>query len=771
MQLTWISLITFAGAILAPWICKKSGRSISGWLLATIPAAITVHLFFLLPGIINGQTIRESTSWIPALAIDFSFYLDGLSLLFALLVSGIGTLIVIYGSAYLEESRHLGRFYSFTLLFMGAMLGLVLADNLVTLFIYWELTGISSYLLIGYKHHSEASRRAALQALLVTGAGGLALLAGFIILGNLKGSYELSELIMMQGMTQENSLYVPVMLLILAGAFTKSAQFPFHFWLPNAMEAPTPVSAYLHSATMVKAGIYLLSRLNPVLGNTAFWHISLSLAGAVTMLYGAILAVRQHDLKKMLAYSTISALGTLVLLLGIDTQEAFKAAFIFMIVHALYKGALFMITGIIDHYTATRDIRKLTALAKRLPLINPAVILAALSMAGLPPLLGFISKELVYEAKMQAPNAAWLITTFGVAANMLMVALAGRILMKPFFSKPAKGETIRAEKLRPAYWFGPLLLSMIGLIVGMFPDLLGTVLLEPALAAIDARFIDIKLALWHGFNPVLLLSLLTFAGGILIYLLLRQYYDQFLKVRLPDMLKADMLYDTFLTAFTRSAEIITNSIQNGMLRRYLFIIISFPLLIIVVYIILRQTPIEPIPPDDITIGGVLFSIMIVSAALVAAFTRSRLMAIVALGVIGFSVALIFLSYGAPDLAITQFSVETLAVIVFVLVLRKLPRFRPYTRLSARLRDGILAGTVGLGMSIFAYAILSAPVDKTVSSFYAMNSYLQARGKNVVNVILVDFRSLDTLGEISVLLVAAVGIIAMMRHTFTKENES
>jgi len=770
MELTWISLIAMAGALLAPWICRVSSRLASGWVLAIIPAAVTGHLLNLLPRIMEGQTIRESLTWIRELNIYFSFYLDGLSLLFALMVSGIGTLIIIYGSAYLEDSRHLGRFYSFTLLFMGAMLGLVLADNLITLFIFWELTGISSYLLIGYKHESAASRRAALQALLITGAGGLALLAGFILLGHIKGTFELSELIMLQAISEENRLYVPLMLLILAGAFTKSAQFPFHFWLPNAREAPTPVSAYLHSATMVKAGIYLLARFNPVLGNTHFWHISLSLAGAVTMLYAAVLAVRQHDLKRMLAYSTVSALGTLVLLLGIDTHEAFKAAFIFMIVHALYKGALFMITGIIDHYRGTRDIRKLNALARRFPLISPAAILAAFSMAGLPPLLGFISKELVYEAKLQAPTAAWLITTFGVAANMLMVALAGRLLIKPFFSKAAQDEHIVPKKLRPAYWFGPLLLSLIGLIVGMFPNLLATVLLEPALLAIEAQFTDIKLALWHGFNPVLLLSLLTFAGGVLIYFLLRRFSEFFMELRLPQGIQADRLYDSALSAFTETAARVTNGIQHGMLRRYLFLIIIFPLVLIAAYAILREFPMIPVTVDDITIGGVLFSILIASAALVVAFTSSRLMAIVALGVIGFAVALIFLTFGAPDLAITQFSVETLAVIVFVLVLRKLPKFQPYTRLPDRLRDGLLAGAVGLGMSIFAYAILSHPVDKTVSTFYALNSYLEARGRNVVNVILVDFRSLDTLGEIAVLLVAAVGIIAMLRHTFKKEGE-
>ena len=769
MEITWISLLIIAGAASAPWICRVSSRSASGWVLAIIPAAATTQLLRLLPRVIDGQAIRESVPWISTLGIHFSFYLDGLSMLFGLMVSGIGTLIVIYGSAYLQDSRHLGRFYSFILLFMGSMMGLVLSDNLVTLFIFWELTSISSYLLIGYKHESAASRRSALQALLLTGTGGLALLAGFILLGNLRGSYELSELIRLAPVLQEEQLYVPILVLIFAGTLTKSAQFPFHFWLPNAMEAPTPVSAYLHSATMVKAGIYLLARLNPVLGNTDFWHISLSLAGAITMLYSAILAVRQHDLKKMLAYSTTSALGTLVLLLGLDTRAAFKAALIFMIVHALYKGALFMITGIIDHYTGTRDIRTLRGLARRFPLITPATLLAAFSMAGLPPLLGFISKELVYEAKLQAPSAAWLITTFGVAANMLMVTLAVLIVLKPFFGKPAAGEDTAVKKLRPAYWLGPMLMSLVGLIVGMYPDLLGNVILEPALLAIEARFTDIKLALWHGISPVLLLSLLTFAGGVIFYLLLRRFRDPFLRLHIPVQLYADTLYDIVMDQFMHQSKTITKWIQNGQLRKYVLVTITFPILIIASYAVVQNFSFTLPAPGYLTMGSVLFSVLIASAALVIVLTSSRLMAIVSLGVIGFSVALLFLSFGAPDLAITQFSVETLAVIVFVLILRKLPKLQPYSRLSTRLWDSLLAGSIGLGMTIFSYAILSRPMDKTVSTFYAMNSYLEARGRNVVNVILVDFRSLDTLGEISVLLVAAVGIITMLRHTFRKKT--
>ena len=386
-----------------------------GWLLALIPLAIFVWLLSLQPSIAAGQNIQGRWAWAPSLDIYFSYQIDGLSLLFGLLISGIGALVFVYASGYLAGDRYLGRFYAYLLLFMGAMLGLVFSRNLLMLFIFWELTSITSYLLIGYKHAYASSRAAALQALLVTGGGGLALLAGLLLLGQVGGSLEIGVLAAQRRQIQADALYLPIVLLVLAGAFTKSAQFPFHFWLPNAMAAPTPVSAYLHSATMVKAGIFLMALLTPVLGGTTLWFGLLIATGTVTMVMGAFLAWRQTDLKRILAYTTISALGTLTLLLGIGTPVALKAAMTFLLAHALYKGALFMVAGSVDHQTGTRDIERLGGLGRAMPVTAAAAILAGLSMSGLPPLTGFISKELFYESTLYAPTLNGLLDRRGAA--------------------------------------------------------------------------------------------------------------------------------------------------------------------------------------------------------------------------------------------------------------------------------------------------------------------------------------------------------------------
>ena len=389
----------------------------------------------------------------PALGVNLSFTVDGLSLLFALLISGVGALVLVYAGGYLAGSPQLGRLYAFLLFFMASMLGLVLADNLLLLFVFWELTSLSSYLLIGFDHERAEARAAALQALLVTGGGSLALLAGFLLLGQVGGSLELSALLSRPGAVTAHLLYVPILLLVLAGAFTKSAQFPFHFWLPAAMAAPTPVSAYLHSATMVKAGVYLLARLSPVLGGTDFWVWLVTVTGSATMLVGAYLALRQSDLKLILAYSTVSALGVMTSLLGLGGALAVRAALAFLLGHALYKGALFLVAGALDHQTGTRDVDRLAGLARAMPITALAAGLAALSMAGIPPLFGFIAKELSYEATLHAPASAW-VTAAAVLANALLVAAAGLAGLKPFLGKALPPPGRHARRRRACGW-GP----------------------------------------------------------------------------------------------------------------------------------------------------------------------------------------------------------------------------------------------------------------------------------------------------------------------------
>ncbi|HEU5462661.1 MAG TPA: proton-conducting transporter membrane subunit, partial [Candidatus Binatia bacterium] len=431
-----IILSGFVVAIFAPWVYRFTGDA-RGWLFALVPAGLTIYFANFVPAISAGEVMTFSHEWSPSLGLTLSFLVDGLSLLFALLISGIGALILIYAGSYLAGHPHLGRFYAFILLFMASMLGLVLCDNLLVLFVFWELTSISSYFLIGFDHEREAARAAALQALLVTGGGSLALLAGILLLGLAGGSLEVSALLANAEVVRASNLYVPIVLLVLAGAFTKSAQVPFHFWLPGAMEAPTPVSAYLHSATMVKAGVYLLARLSPVLGGTELWLHTLSAVGAVTMVTGAYLALRQTDLKLILAYLTVSALGILILFLGIGTTQAIAAAMVFLLAHALYKGALFLVAGIVDHETGTRDVNKLGGLRSAMPITAMAAGLAALSLAALPPTLGFIGKEMLLEATLAANGAGPILTVALVLASIIFVATAGIVGVRPFFGKKA----------------------------------------------------------------------------------------------------------------------------------------------------------------------------------------------------------------------------------------------------------------------------------------------------------------------------------------------
>ncbi len=741
----------------------------AGWVLAILPASVLLYLLGLTRQVAAGESVRLSFNWVPSLAVNFSFLVDGLALLFALLITGIGALILIYASGYLAGHVLLGRFYFYLLLFMAAMLGVVLADNLITLFVFWELTSLSSYLLIGFEHQREEARKAALQALLVTGGGGLALLAGLLLLGSIGGSFELSDLLQRGELVRGHALYLPLLLLILAGAFTKSAQVPFHFWLPNAMAAPAPVSAYLHSATMVKAGIYLLARLSPVLGGTEAWHYLVTLAGAATMLGGALLAFPQTDLKKILAYTTVSTLGALTLLLGINTTLAAKAAMVFLIVHSLYKGALFMIAGAVDHETGTRDLRELSGLRRFMPLTTLAATLAALSMAGLPPMLGFISKELLYEAKLEAPRAAFWITSAGVLANALMVAIAALVLLRPFFGrKTAMPQTPHEAPV--TLWLGPVTLALLGLVIGLAPDTTAQYFIATAVSAVRAETTEVKLALWHGLNPVLALSVFTVACGLLAYVFRRFVQRATQPLFWLARVGPQQWYEWFLQGLNAVAKWQTRLLQSGYLRSYLLMIILTTIGFTGYALVSRGAlPLLPSLPAAQSYEWLLAAIMLV-AAIAVVRAGSRLAAVAALGVIGFSIALLFVLYGAPDLAMTQFAIETLSVIIFVLVLYKLPRFATFSRPGARLRDALVALAAGGLMTLLVLAVTAAPLRSRLTGFFAGNSLPAANGRNIVNVILVDFRGLDTLGEITVLVVAAIGVYALLKLRLAEKKE-
>ncbi len=740
----------------------------TGWLVALFPLGLTVLFASLLPRIAAGDPVALSWAWVPSLNVALSFYVDGLSLVFALLVSGIGTLIMLYAGSYLAGNPDLPRFYILINLFMLSMLGVVTADNILTLFIFWELTSITSYLLIGFKHEKEVSRASALQALLVTGGGGLALLAGLILLGMVGGSLEISTLLAggetLAGDLANSGLYLPILILILLGAFTKSAQAPFHFWLPNAMAAPTPVSAYLHSATMVKAGVYLLARFTPILGGTPAWTVALTTVGGTTMILGAYLAWRQTDLKRILAYTTISALGTLVFLLGMGTETALKTAMVFLIVHSLYKGALFLTAGAVDHATGSRDISRLGKLGRAMPLTAGATGLAALSMAGLPPAFGFIGKELIYESALYAPSWAWLLTGVAVATNIFVVTAAGLVFLRPFFAQPVQtpGDApLSGHEVPLAMWIGPLVLAGLGLGAGLSSAWVGEMVVGPAAGAVAGEGFKVKLSLWHGINAMLILSILTvIAGGILYWRTPR---------RMETAPGADQLarwtpsraYAGLLTGLLRIARSQTLVLQSGYLRRYLAVIVLSAVGLVMGTLFATGSAAIPSGLMELRLYEVGVVALILAGAGLAVMTNNRLAAIAALGVVGFSMALLYVIFGAPDLAMTQFAVETLTVILFVSVLYRLPGFSRFTGQASRLRDALIALAAGGMMTALVLATLAVPTPSALTQFFAENSLAAAKGRNVVNVILVDFRGLDTLGEIVVLTVAALGVMALL----------
>ncbi len=768
MPLTIIIAVPLLLAAAAPFLRRGLGNA-TGYVLAMAPLASAVVLLSHSSGIANGVPLLESVDWVPSLGIALAFRLDGLGLLFALLITVIGAVVLVYAQGYLHGDLRLGRFYSFLLLFMAAMLGVVLAENILTLFVFWELTSISSYLLIGHYHEKEDSRKSALQALLITGAGGLALLAGLILLGNAAGSYALSTILDSRESIISSNLYLPMLLLILLGAFTKSAQVPFHFWLPGAMAAPAPVSAYLHSATMVKAGVFVLARLSPAIGGTEAWHYIVTSTGAVTMIVAAAVAYTQTDLKRLLAYSTVSALGTLVLLLGIGTDLAAKAAMVFLLVHSLYKGALFMVAGSIDHEAGTRDVRSLGGLRRVMPITATAAGLAALSMTGVPPLLGFISKELMYEAKMQAPEVSTLVLLAGVLANALTIAVAVIVGIRPFLGKASEVPTGTHEG-SPALWLGPLLLGALGLLFGLFPALPGRLLIEPAVSAIRAEHIEVALALWHGINPVLLLSIATVALGILFFYFRRQGRDFAEAYAPPRWLLPATWYQRSVAHLPSMAGVLSRFVQSGYLRSYMVVVLlAFLGLMLLAFLRAPSAPVlKGLGAVALHEWGVL--LIMVVATVGAMLSRTRLSAVVSLGVVGFGMSLVFLYYGAPDLAITQILIETLTVIIFVLVLYHLPKFSTMSSRATQLRDGIVALAAGGMVTLLALLAADVQVHPSISDFHARNSVPEAFGKNVVNVILVDFRALDTLGEITVLAVAALGVYAMIKLPLKKRGK-
>jgi multicomponent Na+:H+ antiporter subunit A len=753
-------LILFALAAASPG-AHRVLRERTGTLLAVVPAGLFGWFVTGLEDVSRGEAWVQSWSWVEGLGIRFAFRLDGLSLLFALLVTGIGALVLVYAGRYFEGDTRLPRFYAAILFFMGAMLGLVLADDAVSLFVFWELTSVSSYVLIGFDHEKEGARAAALQALLVTGGGGLALLAGLLLLGQVAGTFQLSALEAQAATIQSHPLYLPALLLVLLGAFTKSAQFPFHFWLPGAMAAPSPVSAYLHSATMVKAGIYLLARLNPALGGTDEWHSLIVLVGTVTLATGAILAYGQTDLKRLLAFTTVSGLGTLTLLVGISTELAAQAAMVFLVVHALYKAALFLGVGTLDHEVGTRDLRFLGGLARAMPLTAVAVVVSAVSMAGLPPLFGFMAKEFFYEAKTGAPHAGPLVTLLSFAGSAFVAAASGLVGWRAFFG-PKRGPTPKApHEGPPALWIGPVLLAALSVLLSLLPDQLAVPLIQAAASAVHGTHTELELSPWIGLSPALVQSLAMLALGVALYFA----HDRALVFtrRLQGLAAwgPSRAYHLVLDGLVRLARWQTRLLQGGVLGTYLLVVVGTTVAL-AGGVLLDRVGWPNTRLDEIRVHELLAALAMVAGTVLVVRARSILFAVASLGIVGYGLALLFLFFGGPDLALTQFAVETLTVILFVLVLRRLPRLRALSPPSKRTRDAVVALAGGAIMTGIVLATAASFHPAPLREYFAHASVPLAHGRNVVNVILVDFRALDTLGEITVLAVAALGVLALMR---------
>jgi multicomponent Na+:H+ antiporter subunit A len=784
--------IPFLFALLVPFIYKKfTPRIHTGWFVLVVPILIFIYFITYIPAISSGKFIHSSLPWIPSYGINFTTYIDGLSLIFGLLITGIGTLVVLYSIFYLSKHREaLNNFYVYLLLFMGAMLGLVFSDNVLVLYVFWELTSISSLLLIAYWYEREKSRYGAQKSMLITIFGGLAMLAGFIMLSIITDTYSIREMFTKVDSIVSHSLFLPAMLLVLLGAFTKSAQFPFSIWLPDAMEAPTPISAYLHSATMVKAGIYLVARMTPIFGGTSEWFWLVSGIGLITLLYGSVNAVKQTDLKALLAYSTISQLGLIMSLLGIgsaamyfgigDESEVYTvailAAIFHLINHSTFKGCLFMVVGIIDHETGTRDIRKLGGLMNLMPVSFTLTIIGTFAMAGLPPFNGFLSKEMFLTAVLNVsqmsvfnmeslgslfPIVAWIASIFTFVYSMILVFKTFRGKYRPE----------RLEKKVHEAPIGMLLppIVLASLVVGIFffPNILSNYLLKPAVASIlpslamGGEIYVKKISAWHGWNTEVYMTIGIVVFGTLLYIYLRKWIRIYLFY--PQSITLNNMYNLGMKKSEDLFQSITNRYMTGSIRDYLVYIFAFIIFIIGGALwLLDGISFDHSQDASISVyeGGIVISMVISAVAVL--LSNSRLTSIVAVGALGLLVSFLFVLFRAPDLALTQLVVETVTTALFLLCFYHLPQLRKeISKVSFKATNAIISIGVGVVVTIFALSVNGTKLFDSISSFYE-NSYELAGAQNIVNAILVDFRGIDTMLEILVLVIAGIGVYTLIK---------
>ncbi|MGD6817382.1 Na+/H+ antiporter subunit A [Metabacillus sp. 84] len=793
-------LLPFIAALFVPFIYKWFNKHIhTGWFVLILPLALFVYFFQYIPPVSSGDNTYSTADWIPSLGIQFTAYVDGLGLLFALLITGIGSLVVLYSIYYLSrEKEQLNQFYVYLLLFMGAMLGIVLSDNMIVMYTFWELTSLSSFLLIGYWHKREKSRYGAMKSMMITVFGGLSMLGGFILLYLISNTFSIREMVTQAPVIMEHSYFLPAMLLILLGAFTKSAQFPFYIWLPDAMEAPTPVSAYLHSATMVKAGLYLTARFTPVFGMAPEWFWLVSGVGLITLTWASFNAVKQTDLKAILAFSTVSQLGLIMTLLGAGSASlhfeslddnlftaSIIAAIFHLINHATFKGSLFMAAGIIDHETGTRDIRRLGGLMSFMPITFTISAIGAFSMAGLPPFNGFLSKEMFFTAMInllkfdlfQAETWAVLFPVLAWVASVFTFIYSMIIVFKPFTGRhnPEKLEK-KPHEAPLGMLVSPVILASLVVLFGIFPNVLSYSIIEPAAASIapmlleDGEKFHVHISHWHGFKPELFMTIGVIAIGAVLYLTLPKWKKIF--GLFPEKLTLNRAYDKSINGLDKGSLKVQELYMTGFLRDYLGYIFVF-IILMTGWAMYANSAFSFQSAANAPVGvyELVLAVLLIAGVVTILFARTRLTSIIALGSVGYGVSLFFVLFRAPDLALTQLVIETVSVALFLLCFYYLPELQKRERLPFKMANFFISLGVGTVVTLVALSANSQRVSETISRYFIENSYKEAGGKNMVNVILVDFRGFDTLFEITVLLTAALGIFAMVKLRLSRREET
>lgn len=798
MEFVYLIFLPIVAALFVPLLFKRLKGIHTGWFVFLIPAALFSYYIGFVGLTMDGGHAESILQWIPSLGISFVSYIDGLSLLFSLLITGIGALVVLYSIFYLDKNREkLNNFYVYLLLFMSAMLGVVQSDNVISLYLFWELTSISSFLLIGYWNTRDRSRFGALKSMMITVFGGLMMLGGFVLLSIMGGTYSIRELIANASTIVGHEFFVLALVLILLGAFTKSAQFPFYIWLPDAMEAPTPVSAYLHSATMVKAGLYLVARFTPLFAVSEVWVWLVTGIGLLTLFWGSVFAVKQTDLKGILAFSTVSQLGLIMSLLGAGAiayhsdDAIFKfatfAAVFHLINHATFKGSLFMIAGIVDHETGTRDIRKLGGLMSIMPVSFTVAFIGSMSMAGLPPFNGFLSKEMFLQSMLAIrhfelfnfatwgiifPVIAWIASVFTFVYSFYFVwrTFAGKQKSEPLPQTPHEAPT--------GMLIAPVILAT--LVVGIFfiPNLIGKWLVKPAVMAIQPSLythpseVEVHVSAWHGFDsPALWMTVAIVGVGTLLYVTLNRW--QKLYDIQPESLSLNAFYDAIMVGSETGMNRLSRFYMDGLIRTYLIYMFAFIVVITNITLFVKDAFVVDMNSfSPVSMYGILTAIILVLAVGMILVAKTRLAAIIALGAVGYSVALFFVIFKAPDLALTQLVIETVSVALFLLAFQRLPKLKSHGETKGvRLGNFIIAAGVGITVTLVALSAHSQKLIPSISQYYKDTVATEAAGGNIVNVILVDYRGFDTLFEITVLAIAGIFVLGLIRLRLSRKEKT